>query len=113
MRSGRWRYLVPPDLAAGRKTSRGRRAIPASSAALGYPASVIMEIARTIERKLIRTLRLVEWGIPRFRNDCLSLSEGTGQARSAMVSAAACDATHGPDGTRLETLRISRCIMTS
>ena len=66
---------------AASKTSPGQRVSKANSARptllpLGYPASVVTEIGRTIERRLIRTLHLVEWSIPRFRIDCLGLSEG-------------------------------------
>ena len=72
---------------------------------LGYPASVIKKLRRTIERRLIRTLHLVERSIPKFRIGCLSLTRDgerptssrcdlaisgeavVDRARSAMVSA--------------------------
>jgi hypothetical protein len=81
---------------------------------LAYPASIIKKLRRTIERRLIRTLHLVERSIPKFRIGCLSLTRDgerptssrcdlaisgeavVDRARSAMVSAGACGRDERP-----------------
>src|SRR5450755_3110732 len=104
---------------------------------LGYPASVIKKMRRTIERRLIRTLHLVARSIPKIRIGCLNPT-GDGErpassrcdlsisgkavvdrARFAIVSAGACGRDERPRDKRLEALkrsetpRISRCTITS
>jgi hypothetical protein len=73
------RYLLPPDLpsqpAKRHRVEGSLQGFPlwqfqAALLPLGYPASVITKIRRTIERRLIRALHLVESSIPKFRIGC-------------------------------------------
>ena len=146
MRRGRWSEIPAAAglaLAASKTSgSKGLQGFPlwqfqVALLPLAYPASIIKKLRRTIERRLIRTLHLVERSIPKFRIGCLSLTRDgerptssrcdlaisgeavVGRARSAMVSAGACGRDERPRDKRLEALkrsetpRISRCTITS
>src|SRR3984893_6899568 len=138
MRRGRWSEIpAAAGLALASKTSPGRRVSKAfpqgfplwqfqvALLPLGYPASVIKKIRRTIERRLIRTFHLVERSIPKFRIGCLSPTGDSERPTSSRCASrypvrplltervrrwSAPGPANGPAGQRLEARKtLRRC----